>query len=213
MRILAVGAHLDDIELACGGTLAKAVRQGHEVKMVVMSDSAYTNYTGRVLRAREQALAEGRAAASVLGVTDIDILDFPTKDVPYNSTAVEALDRIITAFNPDVIFTHWPYDTHQAHRATSLATISAARYFNSILMYEPINPSGRSYEAFRPQVYVDITATIEQKIEALKAHTSQYQKYGDRWLDAIRARALLRGFDMQGTYAETFEVVRLEMKL
>ena len=55
MRILAVGAHLDDIEIACGGTLAKAVDHGHEVKVLIMSRSGYTDKEGRVQRSDELA--------------------------------------------------------------------------------------------------------------------------------------------------------------
>ena len=213
MNIIAVGAHLDDIELACGGTLARAVRAGHRVKMVVLSGSAYTYHDGRVMRDRETAMAEGRAAAEVLGVKDLTVLDFAAKDIPYHSEVVEPLDELITEFNPDVIFGHWPFDTHQAHKSSSLSTISAARYFNTILLYEPITPSGRSYVAFRPQTYVDISDVIEVKLEALKKHRTEYDKYGPRWLDAVKARANHRGFEMGRDYAEAFEVMRLELKL
>lgn len=212
MRIVAIGAHLDDIELACGGTLARAVQAGHQVKMICLTGSAYTNYDGRVLRTQEVAVEEGRVAASLLGVGDFEILDFPTKDVPYDSRTVEAIDRRISEFQPDTIFTHWPFDTHQAHRASSLSTISAARRFNTIFLYEPIPPSGRSYVAFRPQLYVDITPFQEVKEASLRAHRSQYEKYGEEWIEAVRGRALLRGFEMGTKYAEAFEVVRMELK-
>ena len=70
-RILAIGAHLDDIELACGGTLAKAIKDGHAVKMVVLSRSGYTNYNGQVMRTDDAAMQEGRNAARVLGCNDL----------------------------------------------------------------------------------------------------------------------------------------------
>jgi LmbE family N-acetylglucosaminyl deacetylase len=213
MKIIAIGAHLDDIELACGGTLAKAVGGGAAVKMVVLSQSGYTFHDGRVMRLDETALDEGRRAAAVLGVDDLIVLDWPAKDIPYHSEVVEPLDRLITDFEPDLIFGHWPFDTHQAHQATSLSTISAARYFNSILLYEPITPSGRSYVAFRPQVYSDITGFIDRKIESLKAHRTEYEKYGERWLEAVKARANHRGFEMGVDFAEAFEVMRLELKI
>ena len=79
MKILAIGAHLDDIELACGGTLAKAISHNHQVKMLVMSESGYTNYDGKVMRTSQNAIQEGRRAAEVLGVKDIDILQFDSK--------------------------------------------------------------------------------------------------------------------------------------
>ena len=65
--IVAIGAHLDDIELAAGGTLAKAVRDGHDVHMIVMSQSGYTDYDGNVKRTNEIAMQEGKNAAKVLG--------------------------------------------------------------------------------------------------------------------------------------------------
>ena len=211
MRILAFGAHLDDIEPSLRGTLARAVDNGHAVKMIVLSNSAYVNHDGTLLRTEDQAVEEGRRAAGILGVTDLEVLDFPNKDIPYSSRVVEGLDRKICEFKPDVIFTHWPFDTHQDHRNTGLSSISASRYYNTILMYEPITPAGRSYVGFRPQLYVDIGATLDRKIEALRAHKSQLEKYGEGWIEAVKARARYRGFDMGKEYAETFEVMRLEM--
>src|SRR5690349_17955601 len=144
MKYLAVGAHLDDIELACGGTLARAAGRGHAVRMVVLSGSEYSNYKGQVLRTKAQALREGKQAAKILGVTDLVVLDNPTKDIPYHSTVVEQIEREIDDFRPDIIFTHWTFDTHQAHQGVALSTISAARRHPTVLMYEPISPSGRS---------------------------------------------------------------------
>lgn len=216
LKIIAIGAHLDDIEIACGGTLAKALESGHIVKMVVLSNSAYMNYDGVVERTEEQAIKEGKEAASLLGVEDLEIHDFPNKDIPYDSTAVELLDSRFDAFGPDLILTHWTFDTHKSHRNTALSTIAAGRYHTSILMYEPFPPSGRSYVAFRPQYYVDITPHIERKLAALRAHRSQYIHYGEEcWIDAVKARALFRGFDLikrEGNgskYAESYEVLRL----
>lgn len=213
MKIIAIGAHFDDIELACGGTLAKAVKRDYEVKMVVMSDSSYSNFDGKVLRTKEDALREGKEAANILGTHSLDILNFTTKCVPYDKEAVEALDRTFSIFKPDLILTHWSFDTHQDHRNTALATISAARNFNNILLYEPFPPSGRSYVAFRPQVYIDITSSIDTKIEAMKAHRGQHEKYGKQWVDAIMGRASMRGLECGCKYAEVFELLRLEMKL
>ncbi len=213
MKIIAIGAHLDDIELACGGVLAKAVKSGHTVKMVVMTDSAYSNFNGEVLRTEDEAMSEGRAAADRLGVKDLVVLNFPNKNVPYNGSTVEALDKILTEFMPDYIFTHWIYDTHQDHKNTSQASISAARYMYNIFMYEPIPPSGRSYAPFKPQVYFDISDSIDDKLEALKEHKSQHAKYGERWIEAIEGRAKMRGFENGCKYAEAFEAVRLSLNV
>lgn len=210
MKIMAVGAHLDDAEIACGGTIAKAVSYNNRVRILVLTDSSYSNYSGKVFREKEQGIIEGKEAAKVLGVEDLEILSFPTKDVPYHSSVIEAIEQKLDLFKPDVILTHWVHDTHQAHKNTGLSTISAARYYTTILMYEPMMPAGRSYNAFRPQIYVDISDFIDRKLESLKAHSSQYQKYGKDWIDAVEARCRLRGFEMGVKYAEAFEAVRFE---
>ena len=142
MKILAIGAHLDDIEIACGGTLAKAIEAGHVVKALIMSRSGYTNKEGAVQRSNELAVEEGVKALQTLGLVDIEILDFPTKDIPFRSDVVNAIDVIMSAFDPDIIFTHHPFDTHQAHEGVAKASIAAARRKNTVFFYEPITPSG-----------------------------------------------------------------------
>lgn len=213
MRILAIGAHLDDVEVGCGATVAKAVDQGHEVRLVVLSASDYADYRGHVLRDRATAVAEGRCGAAVLGVRDLVVLGLDTKDIPHHSGTVEAIEAQLDDFAPDLILTHFAFDTHQAHRGASLSSISAARRHPGILMYEPTPPSGRSYVAFRPQVYVDVDGWLDRKLDALRAHESQYRKYGDAWLEAIAGRARYRGFEHGCGAAEAFEVVRMGLAL
>ncbi len=211
MKILAIGAHLDDIELACGGTLAKAVDAGHQVKVIIMSKSGYTNFDGKQMREDSIAVQEGTNALKTIGLTDIEILDFPTKDIPYNSEVIESIDIRMSAFDPDVIFTHHPFDTHQAHVGVSKSTISAARRKNTVFFFEPITPSGRSYVAFKPQMYVDITSTIDKKIASLKEHKTEYKKFGEEWITGVTCRAGFRGYEMGTEYAEAFEILRCEL--
>lgn len=211
MKILAVGAHLDDIEIACGGTLAKAIAAGHQVKALIMSRSGYTNIEGKTQRSDDTAVREGLEALHTLGIRDIEIKDFPTKDIPFRSDVVNAIDVCISAYQPDLIFTHHPFDTHQAHVGVSQSTIAAARRKNTILFYEPIAPSGRSYVAFKPQVCVDITEYVDIKIAALKKHASEYNKFGaEDWVEGVRCRCGFRGYEMGVKYAETFELLRME---
>lgn len=212
MKILAVGAHLDDIEIACGGTLAKAIETGHDVKVLIMSRSGYTNKEGNMQRSDEIAVEEGTNALHTLGVQDIEILDFPTKDIPFQSDVVSAIDVIMSAYNPDIIFTHHPFDTHQAHVGVSNATIAAARRKNTVFFYEPITPSGRSYVAFRPQLYTDIESTLDKKIASLREHKSEYNKFGaEDWVEGVRCRCGFRGYEIGKKFAEAFEVLRIEM--
>ena len=103
MKILVVGAHLDDIELACGGTIAKAIKNGHKIKTLIMSKSGYTNKEGKVQRSDDIAVKEGVDALKTLGVTDIEILDFPTKDIPFRSDVVNAIDVVMSKYDPDIV--------------------------------------------------------------------------------------------------------------
>lgn len=212
MKIMAIGAHLDDIEIACGGTLAKAVKNGHTVKVLIMSKSGYTNKEGKIQRSDELAVEEGLKALHTLGIQDIEILDFPTKDIPFASDVVNAIDVCMAAFDPDIIFTHHPFDTHQAHEGVSKATIAAARRKNTVFFYEPITPSGRSYVPFKPSLYVDIEDTVELKIESLKCHESEYKKFGaEDWVEGVRCRSGFRGYEIGAKFAESFEVLRMEL--
>jgi LmbE family N-acetylglucosaminyl deacetylase len=213
LKILAIGAHGDDIELACGGTLAKAIEQNHEVEMVLVTGNDSRDHNDVAIRVNGVAEQEAKAAAKVLGVFKLHILGYQDTCVPYSAELVSNLDEIISEFKPDIIFTHFVFDTHQDHIRTAHSTISAARRQNTIFLYEPINPSGQGYVPFRPQVYVDITQTIDKKVNALKAHQSQYEKYTNKWIEAVVARAQFRGFEMGTDYAECFEVVRSELKL
>jgi LmbE family N-acetylglucosaminyl deacetylase len=207
-NVLALGAHADDVEIGCGGTVALHARNGDNVTVLIMAESSYTYYDGKVLRTKEEGEIEEENAAKVLGARLIN-LGFETKKVPYSHETVEAINEIIDRYKIDVIYTHWYHDTHQDHQRTTQSVISAGRYVKNILMYEPEYPAGRSYLGFRNQYYVDITSTFELKMESLKQHKSQIKKYGDDFLDAVEARARHRGYEIGNKYAECFEVLRL----
>ncbi len=212
MKYLAIGSHADDIELGCSGTLARAAKQGHDIMMLVMSDKPVINYDGTILRSKETTLAEAFSAATALNAK-IQLLNFDQKDVPFDSTTVEAINRVLDEYKPDYIFTQWVFDTHQAHRNTALSTVAAGRNFDNIFFYEPFPPSGRSYMGFRPQVYVDISDSIEDKKRAVEAHASQVAKYGAEWVESVVGRAKLRGWDCGVRYAEAFELLRMKLEL
>ena len=209
-NILAVGAHADDVEIGCGGTVALHVKKGDNVILVVMSKSSYTSYNGKVLREEEEGKKEESDSAKLLGAKLIN-LNFETKKIPYEKESIEALNRIIDENNIDLIYTHWYHDTHQDHMRTTQSVISAGRYVNNILMYEPEYPAGRSYMGFRNQFYMDITTTFDIKMESIKAHKSQVRKYGEKiFLGAIEARAKHHGYEIGCEYAECFEILRLK---
>jgi len=208
-NVLAVGAHADDVEIGCGGTIALHAIRGDNVIILIMAESSYTSYDGKVLRTKEEAEIEVENAAKVLGVRNVINLGFKNKEVPYSVESIEAINKIIDRYNINLIYTHWYHDTHQDHKRTTQSVLAAGRYVRNILMYEPEYPAGRSYLGFRNQYYVDITSTFHIKMEALKQHKSQVKKYGNDFLEAVEARARHRGYEIGSRYAECFEVVRL----
>jgi LmbE family N-acetylglucosaminyl deacetylase len=132
---------------------------------------------------------------------------------------VELLNSRFDEFNPNIIFTHWPLDTRKSHQNAGLSTIAAARYFRSLIVFEPFPPGGRSYVGFRPQLYINVSDHNDKKLAALRAHRSQYDRYGKEiWINAVEARAQFRGFDLIGqvtkgkTFAEVFEIIRLNIE-
>ena len=208
-NVLAVGAHGDDIEIGCGGVVAKHAKAGDNVYMLVMTTPEYTNYDGTVLRGRAEGEIETVDGAKIMGAKLVQ-LDFDTKNVPYNGESVEAINKVIDDYDIDTIYTHWLHDTHQDHMRTTKSVFSAARYVSTILMYEPEYPAGRSYLGFRNQYYVDISDTFEAKLEAIKKHVSQIKKYEPAgFLEAIEGRCRHRGYQIGRRYAETFEVLRM----
>ena len=125
--------------------------------------------------------------------------------VPEGPESVGLIDETIRQFEPDVIYTHSPTDTHQDHRVTSVATLAAARRTPRVLMYEA--PTSKQ---FVPSFYVDITDYLELKIASIRTHESQVQKNRLVDLDAVAAQARYRGFEARigHRYAEGFAVDR-----
>lgn len=217
-KILAIGAHFDDIEIGAGGFLALEHDCGSIIKTIVVADGDYDSLEGQKIRTKSIAREEGMQALVHLGLdeTKSECLGYPETQIPYDKEIICALEKIINDFNPDIILTHWPHDTHQDHINTAMSVISAARYRYSLLMWEPVFPSGRfSTIPFIPQLYVNVSAFIDSKIKSLKSHGSQVRKFTElnvKWIEGIVARAKFRGFECQSDYAETFFVYRMKYK-
>lgn len=215
-KYLAIGAHFDDIEIGAGGFLALERARGNIVKSVIIANGEYTSLSGQKVRTEQTANLEGTGAMIILGLNSKDVvcIGYPETEIPYNKKIICSVEQIINDFNPDIILTQWVHDSHQDHINTALSVISAARYQHSILMWEPIFPSGRfSTTPFVPQLYVDISEHIEQKIKAIENHRSQVEKFSKqniKWVEGIVARAKFRGFECQSDYAETFYVYRMK---
>jgi N-acetylglucosamine malate deacetylase 1 len=196
MNILACGAHPDDIEIGMGGTIAKYSDYGYHIIAAVGGCDD------------EKRTLEARIAARKLKADLMNSPGGPRFDAMTVRCTVDLFDQIIKLVEPSRIYTHWINDSHQEHRIVSQAVISASRKNRcSVYMYEPMIPGGIVPYSFRFQKYVDISEFLDSKIRSIQLHRSQVEKYPGL-IEAVKARATLRGFDIGVRFAEAFEVVK-----
>jgi LmbE family N-acetylglucosaminyl deacetylase len=196
VKVLAIGAHPDDIELGCGGALLRHIAAGDEVTMLVMTPGEM-GPQGLTSRVREQ-----EAAAAVIGATLV-WGPFGDGSVPSGREAVAFIDGVVARTGADVIYAHAPNDTHQDHVATSLAALSSGRRLARVLFYQA--PSTTS---FNPTLFIDIERTLGDKLASLRAHWSQVMQCSMVDLDAVEAGARYWGSRAKISYAEAFETPR-----
>ena len=205
MNVLAVGAHFDDVELGCGGTLALHAQRGDQVTVYVATHSGYSAPDGREIRSREIARDEGERGAEIIGA-ELLCGDWETNQLVYGDPLVCSVLEIVEQRGIDAIYTHWTEDVHQDHRALARASITAGKHVPRILMYQSNLYDGS--EAFAGNFYVDIGETIEQKKAAIAAHQSELGRVGGRWLDVFLAKVQVDGYRAGVSCAEVFAVVK-----
>jgi LmbE family N-acetylglucosaminyl deacetylase len=200
VNILAIGAHPDDIEFGCGGTLTKYSQRGHRLFLMVMTG-------GGSGAPSETRMAEQTAARQILGAEEIFWGGYQDTHLGVDAEMIKKIESVIASVKPEFIFCHFPDDTHQDHRHLAQAVMSATRYIRNVLFYE-----GPTTQNFNPQVYVDTGDTIDVKLEALRAHRSQVMKTNIEDLSIIevaRSCANFRGIQGRVKYAEAFHALRL----
>jgi LmbE family N-acetylglucosaminyl deacetylase len=196
-RILAIGSHPDDVELGCGGALARHVARGDEVTICVVTAGTAGPGDGSV------RIEEQRRSCSILGA-NLEMGDFEdTKVSLQEHELVLFLESVVTKCNPDLVYTHSVDDTHQDHRAVAIASLGATRKRPRVLAYEAPSSLG-----FLPNAFVDISDTLDKKLAALACHHSQVTGSTTLDVDAIRGQAMYRGFQARTLAAEGFITVR-----
>ena len=172
LSVLCIGAHPDDPESGCGGTLARYAAAGHAVKIVYLTRGE-RGIDGKSLdEAAHIRTLEAEAACVVLGATPLFYgqIDGAT-EITHGHVA--AMTKLVTTEKPDVVFTHWPVDTHMDHQVASVLTMRACIGLRSASLYFFEVNAGSQTSAFKPDTYVDISAMLEKKKAALLAHASQ----------------------------------------
>jgi LmbE family N-acetylglucosaminyl deacetylase len=158
---------------------------------------------------KEQRRIEATMSAKVMGSKQPEFLDLSPDEITFSRKFVGLIDQIIHKYEPEAVFTQWIGDSHQDHQALTKAVISASRDSNNLFMYETTIPGGVTEKTFRPQLYIDISETLEIKKNALNCFDSQKIRCGDPWIGAIVGRSSYRGYQMNTKHAEAFEVVKV----
>lgn len=171
--VAVVGAHPDDPESSCGGTLALYASLGHQVTAVYLTRGEAGIPGKTEAEAAAIRTAEAERACAILGARPVFAGQTDGR-TEISNARYEAFRRVLDALKPDVVLAPWPIDTHRDHRATSLLTYDAwlrgGRHFE--LYYSEVD-LGDQTQDFHPTHYVDITGVVDKKRQACFAHVSQ----------------------------------------
>ena len=172
-NIVCVGGHPDDPESGCAGTLLLHAKAGSKVSIIYLTKgeggiNGKTHHEAAAIRTKE-----AKAAAAVIGA-DPYFAGQIDGDTQFNQQEIKKLQDILTTLKPDVLYTHWPLDTHPDHQVASLLSIQCWLRMNrafELYLFE-VNSGSQTFQ-FIPTHYIDITAVESEKKEALFKHVSQ----------------------------------------
>jgi LmbE family N-acetylglucosaminyl deacetylase len=217
MKVLVVAAHPDDEILGLGGTIARHVAEGDAVTILLLADHGSARYD--VNRIREVRGA-ARAASDRLGVSDVRFgeLEDQKLDVLPILEVTQRVEAALQEVQPQLVYTHHRGDINRDHAVVHEATLTAARPYSApsvrrIICYE--TPSATEWagpypeSAFIPNLYVDISAHLETKLEAMAEYPSELREPPHpRSLQSLRSHAAHWGSVIGAAAAEPFILVR-----
>jgi LmbE family N-acetylglucosaminyl deacetylase len=215
---LNIAAHPDDELLGQGGTVARHARAGDRVTSVIVCDGSAVRYGKDVVHEIEAA---SREAGKVLGVADLRMLGLPEQGLDTLSLIEinQKIEALIEDVRPEIVYTHGPSDINRDHRAILEAVLVATRPFSApsvreVWLYETASSTEWGgpplLPPFEPQMFVDITETLELKVRALECYRREVRPWPHpRSAEGIRARARYFGSLAGYEAAEPFRLVRL----
>ncbi len=223
-QVLVVSAHPDDETFGLGGTIASHIRQGDQVSVLFLTDGVTARHN-----VTEPQKVAARKACSELGVVGVHFAGLPDQrldDTPLLEI-IKPISDLVKELRPQVLYTHHRGDANQDHRAAFAATLVAVRPFDGnpverVLCYEVASSTewGPPFSdwAFVPNVYVDIHATLDNKLRAVEAYRETFQSEvkafpHPRSPEAVRIYAQQRGVGVGMQAAEAFVLARELVKL
>lgn len=219
--VLVIAAHPDDEILGCGGTMAKHVKNGDQVHSVILAEGITSRDFSRNREAHIAELSSlGKAAKranEIVGVRSLRLLDFPDNrmDSMDRLDIVKAIEELVNLYKPDIIYTHHIGDVNIDHRRIHEAVITACRpipgnhLVRQLLFFETASSTewmtAASAPPFAPNWYVNISETLELKIQSLEAYNSEMRDWPHaRSTTALEHLARWRGSNIGVDAAEAF---------
>ena len=224
MTALVIAAHPDDEVLGAGGTIARLANEGETVHIAILGEGITSRYGNRehADRILVDALHERcRDVARFLGAANITLHNLPDNrfDTIPLLDVVKIIESLIEECHPSAVYTQHGGDLNIDHTVTFRATLTATRptqgsIVKSLYAYEVPSSTewafGQFQPAFRPNVFVDISATLEPKVQAMALYQSEARPFPHpRSSEALRAIAQRWGSVVGVEYAEAFELIRL----
>jgi N-acetylglucosamine malate deacetylase 1 len=208
LSIVCIGAHPDDAECGCGGTLAKLARLGHNVTVLCLTRGEAGIREAAYDAAADIRSVEAKRACDLLGVRVV----FANQIDGQTGTDVQRsaeFSRQLASLSPDIVFTHWPLDTHRDHRNAAVLAYEAWQQASesfALVYYEVM--AGIQTHHFEPNCFVDISPTFTEKRTAVYAHESQRPARFYPYHEEMEKR---RGTEAAVARAEAFFVVRKKL--
>lgn len=223
MSILVLAAHPDDEVLGCGGTIARRVEEGEQVYIAILGEGITSRYNER--EEADQQLVDGleetsREVAELLGVKEIYSHNFPDNrfDTVPLLKVVKTVEDLIDEVQPEIVYTQHGGDLNIDHKIVYRATLTATRPMTDcpvrkVYAYEVASSTEWAFQEFsppfRPNTFVEIEDTLEQKVEAMQMYETEARPYPHpRSAQSLRAIAHNWGRTAGLQAAEAFELVR-----
>ena len=200
-KVLVIGAHPDDPETMCGGSILKLKAMGVEVVSVYLTsgEAGIRGKSHEESRAIRQA--EARRACEVMGVRPVFMTQIDG-NAEVNKERYAEMLALIEAEKPDMVITHWPIDSHRDHRVCAVLVYDAWRQSGySFDLYYGEVMTGLQTQNFTPTLWVDITDYHNKKVEAYMCHESQGMNEVQEYHDTMER---MRGIGIRAKYGEAF---------
>lgn len=219
MKVLVVAPHPDDELIGCGGTLLKESRAGEEIGwLLVTSVKPGSGWTQEQILSRADKVDRVRKGLNIAKENHFE-LNIQTTEVDRLpvSTLVSKVSEVVNSFKPEVIMVPHAYDVHSDHRLIAAAVMACTKcfrypYIKKIIAYETISETDyilNPNEQFHPNLYVNISDYLEEKLELLKIYDDEFGEHPfPRSLYGVKSQAVVRGLQSGFEFAEAFNLLR-----